>query len=94
MVRSPLRCQRFPGSKPLSTEDPSCTWVRCTLFKLGGQNGLPLVLYGVKRECQLRCRPRHLTVVQNYEVRPKIALVFLQNGTLRGLGTLRIPENQ
>ncbi|GBL78703.1 Jerky -like [Araneus ventricosus] len=32
--------------------------------------------------CQLRCRPRHLTEVQNYEVRPKIALVLLQNGTL------------
>ncbi|GBL93442.1 hypothetical protein AVEN_59651-1 [Araneus ventricosus] len=31
-------------------------------------------------ECQLRCR--HLTAVQNYEVRPKIALVLLQNGTL------------
>ncbi|GBO23477.1 hypothetical protein AVEN_150936-1 [Araneus ventricosus] len=28
------------------------------------------------------CRPRHLTMVQNYEVRPKITLVLLQNGTL------------
>ncbi|GBN37814.1 hypothetical protein AVEN_146426-1 [Araneus ventricosus] len=27
--------------------------------------------------CRLRCRPRHLTAVQNDEVRPKIALVFL-----------------
>ncbi|GBL83396.1 hypothetical protein AVEN_110700-1 [Araneus ventricosus] len=35
-----------------------------------------------RRGCQLRCRPRHLTEVQNYEVRPKIALVLLQNGTL------------
>ncbi|GBM90573.1 hypothetical protein AVEN_153978-1 [Araneus ventricosus] len=28
--------------------------------------------------CQLRCHPYHMTVVQNYEVRPKIALVLLQ----------------
>ena len=32
--------------------------------------------------CQLRCRPRHLTGVQNDDVRPKIAIVLLQNGTL------------
>ncbi|GBO06473.1 hypothetical protein AVEN_188220-1 [Araneus ventricosus] len=32
--------------------------------------------------CQPRCRPRHRTVVQNYEVRPKIALVLLSNVTL------------
>ncbi|GBN11394.1 hypothetical protein AVEN_275488-1 [Araneus ventricosus] len=24
----------------------------------------------LERRCQLRCRPRHLTAVQNYEVRP------------------------
>ncbi|GBL75310.1 hypothetical protein AVEN_194527-1 [Araneus ventricosus] len=35
----------------------------------------------------VKCRPRHLTTVQNYEVRPKIALLFLQNGT-RGRGGL------
>ncbi|GBM67166.1 hypothetical protein AVEN_218075-1 [Araneus ventricosus] len=32
--------------------------------------------------CQHMCRPRHLTVVENYEAHPKIALVCLQNGTL------------
>ncbi|GBO28066.1 hypothetical protein AVEN_37790-1, partial [Araneus ventricosus] len=32
--------------------------------------------------CELRCRPRHLTVVQNCDARPKITLVLLQNGTL------------
>ncbi|GBM68770.1 hypothetical protein AVEN_97905-1 [Araneus ventricosus] len=43
----------------------------------------PLVWRGsLERGCQLRCRPRHLTVVQNYLVRPKIALALLQNGTL------------
>ncbi|GBN28634.1 hypothetical protein AVEN_242369-1 [Araneus ventricosus] len=31
--------------------------------------------------CQLRCRSRHQTAVQNYKVHSKIALVFLQNGT-------------
>ncbi|GBN93511.1 hypothetical protein AVEN_262097-1, partial [Araneus ventricosus] len=30
--------------------------------------------------CQCRCRSRLLTVVQNYEIRPKIALVLLQKG--------------
>ncbi|GBL78247.1 hypothetical protein AVEN_42799-1 [Araneus ventricosus] len=29
-------------------------------------------------ECQLMCRPRHLTTVQNYEFHPKIVLVSLQ----------------
>ncbi|GBM05231.1 hypothetical protein AVEN_157664-1 [Araneus ventricosus] len=32
--------------------------------------------------CQIRCRPRDLTMIQNDEARPKIALVLLQNGTL------------
>ncbi|GBO15291.1 hypothetical protein AVEN_162315-1 [Araneus ventricosus] len=39
--------------------------------------------YGVevsKRCCKLRCRPRHHTMVQNYDVRPN--LVLLQDGTL------------
>ncbi|GBN85756.1 hypothetical protein AVEN_1627-1, partial [Araneus ventricosus] len=36
--------------------------------------------------CQLRCR--HLTAVPNYEIHPKITVVLLQNGTLRGVGTL------
>ncbi|GBO19518.1 hypothetical protein AVEN_145448-1, partial [Araneus ventricosus] len=28
-----------------------------------------------------RCRPRRLTKIQNHEIHPKTALVFLQNGT-------------
>ncbi|GFX18356.1 uncharacterized protein TNCV_4306571 [Trichonephila clavipes] len=32
-------------------------------------NVLPLVWYCMRRGCQLRCGPRHLTMVQNYEVR-------------------------
>ncbi|GBM09443.1 hypothetical protein AVEN_141373-1 [Araneus ventricosus] len=31
--------------------------------------------------CQLGCRPRHLTAVQNDKFRPLIAFVLLQNGT-------------
>ncbi|GBO43179.1 hypothetical protein AVEN_171536-1 [Araneus ventricosus] len=31
---------------------------------------------------QLRCRSRHLTVVHNYEVHPKIARVLFRNGSL------------
>ncbi|GBL89145.1 hypothetical protein AVEN_14400-1 [Araneus ventricosus] len=46
-------------------------------------NVLPLVWRGsLERGFQLRCCPRHLTVVQNYEVRPKRDLVLLQNETL------------
>ncbi|GBM92543.1 hypothetical protein AVEN_272838-1, partial [Araneus ventricosus] len=32
--------------------------------------------------CQIRCHPHHLAVIQNDEIRPKIVLVLLQNGTL------------
>ncbi|GBN70834.1 hypothetical protein AVEN_107868-1 [Araneus ventricosus] len=42
--------------------------------------GLPVVWCGSsKRGWQLRCRSRHMIAVQNYESRPKIALVLLQN---------------
>ncbi|GBM03471.1 hypothetical protein AVEN_95374-1 [Araneus ventricosus] len=41
----------------------------------------PLLWCGsLERSCQLECRPRQLTTVQNYEVSPKIALVLLLNG--------------
>ncbi|GBL72256.1 hypothetical protein AVEN_115220-1 [Araneus ventricosus] len=33
-------------------------------------------------EYKLRCRPCHLTAVQNYEIRPKIELVLRQNEKL------------
>ncbi|GBO32729.1 hypothetical protein AVEN_247776-1 [Araneus ventricosus] len=36
----------------------------------------------LERGCQFRRRPRHLTTVENYEVRPKIGLVLFQNGRL------------
>ncbi|GBL87933.1 hypothetical protein AVEN_192093-1 [Araneus ventricosus] len=76
MVRSRPRGRRVPGSKPVSTEEQPCT------LNTSGPNVLPLVRCGsLERGCQLRCRPRHLTTFQNDEIRPKIALVFLQNWT-------------
>nr|GBM30371.1 hypothetical protein AVEN_269452-1 [Araneus ventricosus] len=59
------------GSKPDSTEDLSCT--------LNQTQGVKRPPAGVVRKfgegCQLRCRL--YTVIQNYEVRPKIALMLL-----------------
>ncbi|GBN69000.1 hypothetical protein AVEN_44080-1 [Araneus ventricosus] len=37
---------------------------------------------GWRGEAQLKCHPPQMTKVQNYEVRPNIVLVLLQNGTL------------
>ncbi|GBM76444.1 hypothetical protein AVEN_31133-1 [Araneus ventricosus] len=46
-------------------------------------NDLPLVWCGcLAKGCQLRCRPCHLTAVQNFEVSPQIAVVSLENGKL------------
>ncbi|GBL99139.1 hypothetical protein AVEN_64132-1 [Araneus ventricosus] len=48
-----------------------------------GSKVLPLVWYGsLERGFQLKRRPRHLATVHNYEVRPEIPLVLLQNGAL------------
>ncbi|GBM53949.1 hypothetical protein AVEN_79921-1 [Araneus ventricosus] len=78
VVRSQLWGWRTPSSK--STEDPPCMRACCTLNNTWESNVLPLVWCGA--ECQIRCRPRHLTEVQNYEVRPKIVIELLLNGTL------------
>ncbi|GBN05912.1 Voltage-dependent calcium channel type A subunit alpha-1 [Araneus ventricosus] len=78
---SRLRDRRVPCSKPDSAEELPCKQAWCMLNPLG-PNVLALVWCGsLERGCQLRCRPRHLTAVQNHEVRPKIALVLLQNRT-------------
>ncbi|GBL92985.1 hypothetical protein AVEN_54624-1 [Araneus ventricosus] len=74
VVKSRLR--RVPGSKLDSTEDPPCVWACCTLNHTEGWCG------SLERGCRLWCRPHDLPVVQNYEVRPKTALVLLQSGTL------------
>ncbi|GBM73909.1 hypothetical protein AVEN_61525-1 [Araneus ventricosus] len=77
-VRHQLRNQSTPGSNPDSTEirrvlgllhAKSYVWDQ-TSFRWCAEGRL------------LRCRPRHLTEAQNYEVRPKLAFELLQNGTL------------
>ncbi|GBM01976.1 hypothetical protein AVEN_269576-1 [Araneus ventricosus] len=80
VVRSQPLDRRVPGLKPNSTEEPPCKRVWYTLNPWG-PNVLPLVWCGsLESGCQLKCCPFHLTVVQNYEIRPKIALVLLQTG--------------
>ncbi|GBM74513.1 hypothetical protein AVEN_58388-1 [Araneus ventricosus] len=62
VVRPRLWVRRVPGSKPDSSEDPSCFGPVAEAWR------------GVR---QLKCRPHHLTAVQNYEVRLKTALLLL-----------------
>ncbi|GBN64508.1 hypothetical protein AVEN_114426-1 [Araneus ventricosus] len=83
VVRFRLWGRRVPGPRPDSTEDPPCMGPAARQIIRSGQTSSRWCGVEVWRGgCQLRCRPRHLTEVQNYEVRPKIALVLLQNGTL------------
>ncbi|GBL94156.1 hypothetical protein AVEN_163487-1 [Araneus ventricosus] len=81
VVRSPLWGRRVPGSKPDSNDDPPCMGHVERQIILSSQTSARWCgsLEGGR---QLRCRPRHLTAVQNYEVCPKIALVLPQNWTL------------
>ncbi|GBM10340.1 hypothetical protein AVEN_131077-1 [Araneus ventricosus] len=76
-----LRGPRVPGSKPDSTKDPPCMWVWCALNLSRGN----VLLLGMMRKlgegCQLSCHPLRMTAVQNAEVRSKMAVVLLQNGT-------------
>ncbi|GBN10312.1 hypothetical protein AVEN_191447-1 [Araneus ventricosus] len=56
---------------------------RCTLNSYAVAKHPPLVRRGsLERGRQLRGRPRHRAAAQNCEVRPKVALVLLQNRTL------------
>ncbi|GBN36750.1 hypothetical protein AVEN_29507-1 [Araneus ventricosus] len=69
--------------RPDSTEDPPCMGPAARQIIRSGQTSSRWCgVEAWRRGCQLRCRPRHLSAFQNYEVRPKIALVLLQNGTL------------
>ncbi|GFY32125.1 hypothetical protein TNCV_2622621 [Trichonephila clavipes] len=51
----------------------TASWLACHEFQHGTPEGPPCrsaCCVEVKRgRCQLRCRPRHLTMVQNYEAR-------------------------
>ncbi|GBM23483.1 hypothetical protein AVEN_204657-1 [Araneus ventricosus] len=68
---------KAPGSKLDSSAAVygACCALNDTLWP----NALPFSPGSLKRGCQLRRRPRHLTMVQNYDARPKVALVLLQN---------------
>ncbi|GBM96905.1 hypothetical protein AVEN_99098-1 [Araneus ventricosus] len=80
-VRSRLGDEGFQVRNPIPLKiHPVCGSVACQIRR--ESNALPLV--GWRRKlgggCQLSCGPRHLTVAQIYEIRPKIALVLLQKG--------------
>ncbi|GBM27225.1 hypothetical protein AVEN_255091-1 [Araneus ventricosus] len=73
--------QRAPGSKHNTTKDP-CFRARCRLH-LTSRISPPEV--GVMRKCRERVAGSGVVLVictvQNYEIRLKIALVLLKNGT-------------
>ncbi|GFY12021.1 uncharacterized protein TNCV_4975211 [Trichonephila clavipes] len=72
-IRSRQACHEFELS---TIKDPPCREAM-HVKSIKSLNVLLLVWCGSQeRECQLRCRPRHLTMVQNYEVchqKPSIA---------------------
>ncbi|GBM48342.1 hypothetical protein AVEN_37800-1 [Araneus ventricosus] len=71
VVRSRPRGRRVAGPKPDSTEDPPCMGPVARQIIRSGQTSSRWCGWLVWRGgCQLRHRPRHLTAVQNYEVRP------------------------
>ncbi|GBM08714.1 hypothetical protein AVEN_52787-1 [Araneus ventricosus] len=60
---------------PISASNPPCIRSWCTLNP-SGSNVFPLVLCGsLKRLCQLRYHPCHLTTAQKFMVRHNMALV-------------------
>ncbi|GBL85753.1 hypothetical protein AVEN_193197-1 [Araneus ventricosus] len=74
VAASRLRHRRMQDSKHDSKENLLYMRACCTLNQMLWSDVLPLVSCGSLKR---RCHPRHLTTVQNYEVCPKIALVFL-----------------
>ncbi|GBM66922.1 hypothetical protein AVEN_199898-1 [Araneus ventricosus] len=83
VVGSRLWGRRAPGSKPDSTENPPCMGPASRqIIRSSQMSSRWCSMEDWRRGCQLGCRPHHLTVVKNYEVRPTIALVLLRNGTL------------
>ncbi|GFV24301.1 uncharacterized protein TNCV_422911 [Trichonephila clavipes] len=60
-----LPCHEF---EPSTTKDPPCR-AAMHVKSVESSNVLPWCGVEVRREgCQLRCRPRHLTMVENYVV--------------------------
>ncbi|GBM03066.1 hypothetical protein AVEN_14572-1 [Araneus ventricosus] len=68
--RSRFRILRVPGSKPDSTEDPSCLWAWCMLILTWVKFPSDSVEPKFGEEGATSSSDR----VQNYEIRPKLAL--------------------
>ncbi|GFX65491.1 uncharacterized protein TNCV_4735391 [Trichonephila clavipes] len=60
-----LACHEF---KPSTSEDPPCREVM-HVKSVESSNVLPCGVEVRRGRCQLRCRPHHLTMVQNDKVR-------------------------
>ncbi|GFT03702.1 hypothetical protein TNCV_278641 [Trichonephila clavipes] len=59
-------CHEF---EPSTAEDPPCRAGRCSL-NMSRLKRLPIgLVWNLGEGCQNRCRPRHLSMVQNYEIR-------------------------
>ncbi|GBM06410.1 hypothetical protein AVEN_266363-1 [Araneus ventricosus] len=80
VVRSRLRNGWVPSSKPDSI-DIYVDLLHIKSYVVGQTSSRWFGAKACRRGCQLRCRPRYLTTVQSYDVRLKVALVLLQNGT-------------
>ncbi|GFT95423.1 hypothetical protein TNCV_3326861 [Trichonephila clavipes] len=65
VTNSWLVCHEY---KPGATEGLLCRGSRSAL-KLARLNRSPLGVHSLERRCQLKCRSRHFTMAQNYEVR-------------------------
>ncbi|GFX26882.1 hypothetical protein TNCV_1840541 [Trichonephila clavipes] len=57
-----------PEFEPSIAEDPPCWWVMHVKSVDSRKSPCWCDLLVRRRGCQFRCRPRHLTMVQNYEV--------------------------
>ncbi|GBM80851.1 hypothetical protein AVEN_205053-1 [Araneus ventricosus] len=78
VIRCRPQSRGFPGLKLHSTEYPSLIGPASSYIIRKGSNVLPKVWYGnMEWASSSGCRSRHLITVQNYEVRPKIALILL-----------------
>ncbi|GBN85570.1 hypothetical protein AVEN_15760-1 [Araneus ventricosus] len=74
VVRSRLRDQKFPGSKP---ESAVCTGLLQVKSYIRAEESSDSVVQKFGEGCQLRCCPRHLTALQNCDGRTKIAYELL-----------------
>ncbi|GFS56942.1 uncharacterized protein TNCV_2661291 [Trichonephila clavipes] len=74
VVKVSDRCWLITSSSPVLLMTRS-VGERCTLNLSRAQTSYCWCGVVVERRCHLRCRPRHLTMVQNYVVRRQKALV-------------------